>query len=74
MPRGFAPRRSVPAAPVAVSGYPRVNIGPCYASGCGLIRDSRLILMHADLGSAAKLGAITETVDQLAPPPGPAAR
>jgi hypothetical protein len=40
---------------------------------CGLIRDIRLILVHSDLGSAAKLGAITETVDQLAPPPGPAA-
>ena len=34
---------------------------------CGLIRDIRLILLHPDLGSAAKLGAITETVDQLAP-------
>src|SRR3984957_210175 len=32
---------------------------------CGLIRDIRLILVHSDLGSAAKLGAITETVDQL---------
>ena len=41
---------------------------------CGLIRDIRLILVHADLGTAAKLGAITETVDQLAPPPGPRAR
>jgi hypothetical protein len=41
---------------------------------CGLIRDIRLILVHSDLGSAAKLGAITETVDQLAPPPGPGAR
>ena len=40
---------------------------------CGLIRDIRLILVHSDLGSAAKLGAITETVDQLAPPPGPLA-
>jgi hypothetical protein len=40
---------------------------------CGLIRDIRLILVHSDLGSAAKLGAITETVDQLAPPSGPAA-
>src|ERR1700733_6250889 len=40
---------------------------------CGLIRDIRLILVHSDLGSAAKLGAITETVDQLAPPPGPRA-
>jgi hypothetical protein len=38
---------------------------------CGLIRDIRLILVHSDLGSAAKLGAITETVDQLAPPSGP---
>jgi hypothetical protein len=34
---------------------------------CGLIRDIRLILRQPDLGSAAKLGAITETVDQLAP-------
>jgi hypothetical protein len=41
---------------------------------CGLIRDIRLILVHSDLGSAAKLGAITETVDQLAPPPDPWAR
>ena len=40
---------------------------------CGLIRDIRLILTHADLAAAAKLGAITETVDQLAPPLGPAA-
>jgi hypothetical protein len=40
---------------------------------CGLIRDIRLILVHSDLASAAKLGAITETVDQLAPPPGPEA-
>jgi hypothetical protein len=40
---------------------------------CGLIRDIRLILMHADLAAAAKLGAITETVDQLDPPPGPQA-
>jgi len=39
---------------------------------CGLIRDIRLILVHPDLGNAAKLGAITHTVDQLAPPPGPA--
>jgi hypothetical protein len=40
---------------------------------CGLIRDIQLILVHSDLGSAAKLGAITETVNQLAPPPGPEA-
>jgi hypothetical protein len=40
---------------------------------CGLIRDIRLILVHPDLGNAAKLGAITQTVDQLAPPPGPGA-
>lgn len=40
---------------------------------CGLIRDIRLILLHPDLGNAAKLGAITQTVDQLAPPPGPEA-
>jgi hypothetical protein len=38
---------------------------------CGLIRDIRLILIHPDLGNAAKLAAITETVDLLAPPPGP---
>ena len=40
---------------------------------CGLIRDIRLILVHPDLGNAAKLGAITQTVDGLAPPPGPGA-
>jgi hypothetical protein len=40
---------------------------------CGLIRDIRLILTHADLAAAAKLGAITETVDQLDPPSGPEA-
>ncbi|HEX3515490.1 MAG TPA: hypothetical protein VHT26_15970 [Trebonia sp.] len=40
---------------------------------CGLIRDIRLILVHPDLGNAAKLGAITQTVDQLAPAPGPQA-
>jgi hypothetical protein len=40
---------------------------------CGLIRDIRLILVHTDLGNALKLAAITETVDQLAPPPGPQA-
>src|ERR1700748_2251895 len=40
---------------------------------CGLIRDIRLILVHPELGNAAKLGAITQTVDQLAPPPGPTA-
>src|SRR6266567_3232102 len=40
---------------------------------CGLIRDIRLILVHSDLGNASKLAAITETVDQLAPPPGPQA-
>ena len=40
---------------------------------CGLIRDIRLILTHADLAAAAKLGAINETVDQLDPPSGPAA-
>lgn len=38
---------------------------------CGLIRDIRLILVHPDLGNAAKLATITQTVDQLAPPPGP---
>jgi hypothetical protein len=40
---------------------------------CGLIRDIRLILVHQDLGNAGKLGAITQAVDQLAPPPGPEA-
>lgn len=40
---------------------------------CGLIRDIRLILAHPDLGSAAKVGAITQTVDQLAPTTGPLA-
>jgi hypothetical protein len=40
---------------------------------CGLIRDIRLILVHPDLGNAAKLGAITQTVDQFAPLPGPQA-
>jgi hypothetical protein len=40
---------------------------------CGLIRDIRLILVHPDLGSAAKLGAITQTFDQLAPLTGPEA-
>jgi hypothetical protein len=40
---------------------------------CGLIRDIRLILVHSDLGNASKLAAITTTVDQLAPPPGPQA-
>jgi hypothetical protein len=37
----------------------------------GMIRDIRLILVHPDLGNAAKLAAITEAVDQFAPPPGP---
>jgi hypothetical protein len=40
---------------------------------CGLIRDIRLLLVHPDLGNAAKLAAITQAVDQLAPPPGPEA-
>jgi hypothetical protein len=40
---------------------------------CGLIRDIRLILVHPDLANAAKLAAITQTVDQMAPPPGPQA-
>jgi hypothetical protein len=39
----------------------------------GLIRDIRLILIHPDLANAAKLAAITQTVDQMAPPPGPQA-
>jgi hypothetical protein len=38
-----------------------------------MIRDIRLILVHPDLGNAAKLAAITEAVDQFAPPPGPRA-
>src|SRR5215469_14258393 len=37
----------------------------------GLVREIRLILVHPDLGNAAKLAAITDTVDLLAPPPGP---
>jgi hypothetical protein len=37
----------------------------------GMIRDIRLILVHPDLGNAAKLAAITEAIDQFAPPPGP---
>jgi hypothetical protein len=37
----------------------------------GMIREIRLILVHPDLGNAAKLAAITDTVDLLAPPPGP---
>jgi hypothetical protein len=40
---------------------------------CGLIRDIRLILVHPDIGNTAKLGAITQTVDQLALSPGPQA-
>jgi hypothetical protein len=36
----------------------------------GMIREIRLILVHPDLGNAAKLAAITDTVDLLAPPPG----
>jgi hypothetical protein len=40
---------------------------------CGLIRDIHRVLAHPDLGNAAKLGAITQTVDQLASPPGPQA-
>jgi hypothetical protein len=40
---------------------------------CGLIRDIRLILVHPDLANAAKLAAITQTVDLMAPPPGPQA-
>jgi hypothetical protein len=34
-----------------------------------MIREIRLILVHPDLGNAAKLAAITDTVDLLAPPP-----
>jgi hypothetical protein len=37
---------------------------------CGLIGDIQLILMRRDLGYAARLAAITETVNQLAPPAG----
>jgi len=40
---------------------------------CGLIRDIRLILVHADLANASKLAAITTTVNQLTPPAGPEA-
>ena len=40
---------------------------------CGLIRDIRMILVHPDLGNAAKLAAITDTVGRLASPPGPGA-
>jgi hypothetical protein len=40
---------------------------------CGLIRDIRLILVHPDLANAMKLAAITQAVDQMAPPPGPGA-
>lgn len=40
---------------------------------CGLIRDIRLILMHSDAGSTAKLSAIAQAVEQLALPPGPQA-
>jgi hypothetical protein len=40
----------------------------------GLVREIRLILVHPDLGNAAKLAAITDAVDLLAPPPGPGAR
>jgi hypothetical protein len=36
----------------------------------GLIKDIRLILIHPDLANAAKLAAISQTVDQMAPPPG----
>jgi hypothetical protein len=39
---------------------------------CGLVRDIRLILMQPGLGSAAKLAAITETVDLLSREPGSA--
>jgi hypothetical protein len=38
---------------------------------CGLIRDIRLILAHPDLGNTAKLEAISQTVYQRAPAPGP---
>ncbi len=40
----------------------------------GMIREIRLILVHPDLGNAAKLAAITDTVDLLAPPPAAQAR
>jgi hypothetical protein len=39
----------------------------------GLIRDIRRILRQPELGSAAKLGAITDTVERLVPSPGPQA-
>ena len=37
----------------------------------GLIRDVRLIVIHPDLGNAAKLASIMSTLEVLAPPPGP---
>jgi len=40
---------------------------------CGLISDIRLILVDPDRANAAKLAAITQAVDQMAPPPGPRA-
>ena len=38
---------------------------------CGLIKDIRRILIHPDLQNWVKLRAISEAVDELAPPPGP---
>jgi hypothetical protein len=40
---------------------------------CGLIRDIRLILIHPDLGNAAKLAAINQTVEGMAMPSAPGA-
>ena len=40
---------------------------------CGLIRDIRRILVLPDLGSSARLAAIRDTIDRLAPSPGLAA-
>jgi hypothetical protein len=38
---------------------------------CQLICDIRRILIHPDLQNHVKLRAISEAVDELAPPPGP---
>ena len=38
---------------------------------CDLIIDIRRILIHPDLQNHAKLAAIAEAVDELAPPPAP---
>lgn len=38
---------------------------------CQLIMDIRRILIHPDLPNHAKLAAVAEAVDELAPPPPP---